>query len=143
MKIITYIVLGLLLAVSGYAAVQWTINRSQAGQIAALETRVQTAEGTLIAIGSASMVSDELTRGMTEAIAAIGDRGVTVTERVVRMERENEEVRDLLGTRLPDAGCMLDDTCAASEGTATRRLAVDSLPAAAPAKVRGSARSGQ
>lgn len=138
MKIIAYVLLGLLLAVSGYAAVQWTINRSQAGQIAALETRVQTAEGTLIAIGSASMVSDELTRGMTEAIAAIGDRGVTVTERVVRMERENEEVRDLLGTRLPDAGCMLDDTCAASEGTATRRVAADTVPAAPPGKVGGS-----
>lgn len=137
MKIIAYVLLGLLLAVSGYAAVQWTINQSNENKIVALETRVHAAEASLNAITGANVVSNTLSSQLSEMIGKINDKGVVINERVIRMERENEQVRDLLGTALPDAGCMLDDTCGAAGSTSTVSASSGTVQAATPREVRG------
>jgi hypothetical protein len=137
MKIITYILLAALLAVSGYAAVQWTINQSNESKITNLETRVHAAEGSLSAIQAANTVSDTLSSQLSEMIGKINDKGVVINERVVKMERENEQVRDLLGTALPDAGCMLDDTCGAASSASTIGASTGNVQAPTPGKVRG------
>ena len=121
MKIISYIVLVLFLIVGGLAATYFTKSRIQDAKIADLESDLDVAEESLQKIQQSVATSDRVIATLSESLAEIDEKGSVVTERVYMLERNNEQVRIFLDTRLPESGCMLDDSCTATELRASKR----------------------
>lgn len=113
MKILSYIVLALFLAVASLAATYYTKSKVQDAKIATLEADLDVAKDSLDTVRAAVDASDKVLRSLSGALNNIDERGSEISERVATLERNYEEIRDLLATPLPSGGCMLDDSCAA------------------------------
>lgn len=114
MKILSYIVLALFLAVASLAATYYTKSKVQDEKIAALEADLGAAKDSLDTVRTAVDASDKVLRALSGALNSIDERGSEISERVTTLERNYEEIRDLLATPLPSGGCLLDDSCAAA-----------------------------
>lgn len=130
MKIISYIVLGLFLAVSGLAATFWVKSTALEAKVTTMSKDLEITKQSLNTIQTTVDVSDRIIAPLNEALGRIDEKGAAVTERVVYMERTNEQVRDLLSVNLPAGGCLLDDTCGAGPVRPTEPSAADALPPA-------------
>lgn len=114
MKILSYIVLALFLAVASLAATYYTKSKVQDEKIAALEADLGAAKDSLDTVRTAVDASDKVLRALSGALNSIDERGSEISERVTTLERNYEEIRDLLAIPLPSGGCLLDDSCAAA-----------------------------
>lgn len=114
MKILSYIVLALFLAVASLAVTYYTKSKSRDAEIAVLRTDLDAARGSLQTVQIAVDASDKVLRALSGALNNIDERGSEISERVSTLERNHEEIRDLLATPLPSGGCLLDDSCTAA-----------------------------
>lgn len=89
---------------AGYGA--WQSNRATDAleKLDALSTRLDALQQGVDASNAAIMAMDT-------NLARVAAKAVTVRERVITMERNDATVRAFLDIPVPDAGCMLDDTC--------------------------------
>lgn len=113
MKILSYIVLALFLAVASLAATYYTKSKVQDERIATLEADLEVAKDSLDTVRTAVDASDKVLRALSGALNNIEQRGSEISERVTTLEKNHEEIRVLLATPLPSGGCLLDDSCAA------------------------------
>lgn len=111
MKILSYIVLALFLIVGGLAATYYVKSKVQDSKITVLESNLGAAEKSLAEVRDSIAASDRIIRGLSGTLSEIDERGSVITERVSMLERNNEEIRRLLDTRLPESGCLLDNSC--------------------------------
>ena len=118
LKIVSYAVLGLFLATAGLAGTYYVQSLRQEAVIENLAGRVVTAEGQLKSamtsldeIEKSVEASDQIIGTLNDALGRITESDWMITERITMLERNNVQIRDLLSTRLPDNGCLLDNTC--------------------------------
>lgn len=121
MKILSYIVLALFLAVASLAVSYYAKSKMQDAKIAALEADLDVAKDSLETVKTAVDASDKVLRALSGALNNIDERGSEISERVSMLERNYEEIRDLLATPLPSGGCLLDDSCTAAVVRPTER----------------------
>lgn len=121
MKILNYIMLGMLLVVSGLLVTFWGQSKVQAERIGTLETDLNTANESLLTIKSATEKSDRELLRLSTDLSKVTEKGSMVGERVSMLERTNDEIRDLLSAALPVSGCLLDDSCEAGAAATQRR----------------------
>jgi cob(I)alamin adenosyltransferase len=114
MKILSYIVLALFLAVASLAATYYTKSKVQDEKIAMLEADLDVAKDSLDTVRTAVDASDKVLRALSGALNSIEQRGSEISERVTTLEKNHEEIRVLLATPLPSGGCLLDDSCTAA-----------------------------
>lgn len=114
MKILSYIVLALFLAVGSLAVTYYTKSKVQDAKIATLEGDLGVAKDSLATVQTAVDASDKVLRALSGALNNVDERGSEISERVTTLERNHEEIRDLLATPLPSGGCLLDDSCTAA-----------------------------
>lgn len=101
-----YAAIGVVIALlAGYGA--WQSNKAAT----ALE-KVDAMSAQLSALQRGVDASNEAIGRLDAAMVKVSAKAATVRERVITMERENAAVRSFLDIPVPDAGCMLDDTCA-------------------------------
>lgn len=136
MKVISYLVLALFLAVSGLAAVYYVKSGQQDATIGLLSSDLEATKKSLQEIETSVEASDAIIGSLNEGLLKIGERGSVVAERLVMLERNNAEIRDLLSTRLPAGGCLLDNTCDAPSLYPTEQSPVDPVRPAALAEKR-------
>lgn len=121
MKILNYIMLGMLLVVSGLLVTFWGQSKLQATRIGELEGELGTVSANLSAIQTATENSDRELLRLNADLSKVTEKGSMVGERVSMLERTNDEIRDLLSTALPANGCLLDNSCEAGAAAAQRR----------------------
>lgn len=114
MRIIAYILLGVLLCTAGIAGTQIALNKRKADRIVALEARLTAAEQSVTDMRKERAISDHLVEELGTGMAKIAEKRHTITERVTYLERSDEAIRNVLDVPLPDNGCLLDDTCGAA-----------------------------
>lgn len=142
MKIISYLLLALFLAVAGLAAVYYVKSKHQETIIDKMAVDVRAARDSLSSIKTSVEASDRIIGNLHDALSQISEQRNVVTERVIMLEKTNAEIRDLLATRLPPSGCLLDDTCNAPQVRTAEPGPVAPVHTTYPQKERGSARSG-
>lgn len=118
LKIVSYTVLVLFLGTAGFGAVYYVQSLHQKAVIAELARTVagtrrdlETAMSSLDEVERSVEASDAIIGSLNEALGRITQSDWVITERVAMLERNNVQIRDLLSTRLPDNGCLLDNTC--------------------------------
>lgn len=121
LKIVSYAVLGLFLATSGLGLAYYikTLHQDRvienlAGRVVQAEGQLGTAMDSLDEIERSVQASDAIIGTLHEALATIAASDGAIGERIEMLERNNVEIRDLLSTRLPDGGCLLDNSCSHS-----------------------------
>lgn len=115
MKILSYIVLALFIAVGSLAVTYHSKSQLQDGRIAELENDLGAAKQSLSNVQAAVDASDKVLRTLGGALSKIDERGSEISERVFTLEKNHEEIRNLLATPLPSGGCLLDDSCDAGQ----------------------------
>lgn len=125
MKTLSYVVLVLFLIVGGLAVTYFVKSKVQDSKITVLESNLHTAEKSLTEVRQSVAASDRIIKGLTGTLSEIDERGSVITERVSMLERNNEQIRRLLDTRLPESGCLLDNSCGSSGVRPTERSAAD------------------
>lgn len=118
LKIVSYTVLVLFLGTAGFGAVYYVQSLHQKAVIAELAQTVagtrrdlESAMKSLDEIERSVEASDEIITTLNEALNRVTEGDWAITERVAMLERNNVQIRDLLSTRLPDSGCLLDNSC--------------------------------
>lgn len=118
LKVVSYTVLVLFLATAGLALTYWTQYTHQRAVVAELASEVvqtrsdlKSAMQSLDEIERSVEASDEIITTLNEALGRVTESDWAITERVAMLERNNVQIRDLLSTRLPDNGCLLDNSC--------------------------------
>lgn len=112
MKILSYFVLALFLIVGGLAVAYYVKSKGQDVKITVLQSDLDSANKSLRQVEQSVAASDRIIKGLTGSLSEIDQRGSVITERVSMLERNNEQIRRLLDTRLPESGCLLDNSCA-------------------------------
>lgn len=120
MKIISYVVLTLFLAVAGLASVYYVKTQKLEADIARMGGELKTTQGvldstkeSLAAVERSMEVSDKLIGELGSTLRKTSERGSMISERVSMLEKNNAEIRSFLALHLPDDGCLLDNTCEA------------------------------
>ena len=142
MKIISYVVLGLFLAVAGLAGVYYVKAQQLEASIARMDGQLKTTQDvlsttqqSLSAVEASVKVSDKLLSDLGNTLRQSDERGSMIGERVSMLERNNAEIRSFLALRLPDDGCLLDNTCEAGVSVpAPKPRAADQVRPAASGK---------
>lgn len=124
MKIITYAVLALFLIVGGLGLVYYVKSTEQGTEIKLLKDDLETTNRSLDQVRTGVAESDKIIKGLSSTLSKIDEKGSAVSERVILLERNNAKIRDFLNTRLPESGCLLDDSCA-NGVSATERSTAD------------------
>lgn len=139
MKILTYAILALFLAVSALCAVYYVEAKRQEAVIEVMATNLaetrdhlKATRESIVRVQESMMVADGIIGNLHTALTAINDKGSVVTERIIMLEKNNAEIRDLLDTRLPADGCLLDDTCTAPRNPSGVRQSEPSSPTRVP-----------
>lgn len=145
LKIVSYTVLVLFLGTAGFGAVYYVQSLHQKAVIAELARTVagtrrdlETAMSSLDEVERSVEASDAIIGSLNEALGRITQSDWAITERITMLERNNVQIRSLLSTRLPDNGCLLDNTCRYTGVPAyeSERSAVDPVQPAAPGPER-------
>lgn len=123
MKIISYIVTALFILVGGFALTYFVQYKSQKEEMTRISADLDSTKGQLAtSIQTVARIEQEVSAselaltGLADKVSVIGDKGSEVATRIYTLERNNEKIRELLSTRLPEHGCLLDDTCSAPSG---------------------------
>lgn len=139
MKILTYAILALFIAISALCAVYYVEAKRQEAVIEVMannlvETRshLEATRKSIAEVQRSMTVADGIIGNLHTALTAINDKGSIVTERIIMLEKNNAEIRDLLDTRLPADGCLLDDTCTAPRNPSGVRQSGPSSPTRVP-----------
>lgn len=118
LKVVSYTVLVLFLSTAGLALTYWGQYTHQRAVVAELANKVvqtradlESAMKSLDEIERSVEASDEIITTLNEALSRVTEGDWAITERVAMLERNNVQIRDLLSTRLPDSGCLLDNSC--------------------------------
>lgn len=118
LKVVSYTVLVLFLSTAGLALTYWGQYTHQRAVVAELANKVvqtradlESAMKSLDEIERSVEASDEIITTLNEALGRVTEGDWAITERVAMLERSNVQIRDLLSTRLPDDGCLLDNSC--------------------------------
>lgn len=142
MKIISYVVLALFLAVAGLAGVYYVKTQTLEASIATMDGELKTTQGvlastqhSLAAVERSVEVSDKLLGELGSSLRKTSEKGSMIGERVAMLEKNNAEIRSFLALPLPDDGCLLDNTCEAGVPlSASQPRADDKLRTAATGK---------
>lgn len=118
LKIVSYSVLGLFLVTGSLALTYYIQTIRQDAVISELASRVnesnsrlETAMDSLDEIERSVQASDKIITALQETLGQVTESDWAISERIEMLERNNVEIRDLLSTRLPDNGCLLDNSC--------------------------------
>jgi len=83
----------------------------QEAKIAQLREDNQRATAGLAEVAAAQKATDAILGSLQSDLAAIRIDRTSVYEKIEHLEKTNEQVRNLLDTRLPAGSCVLDNSC--------------------------------
>lgn len=72
----------------------------------------------LTKIEASREADDTILASLASDIAGLRVQRAAIDDKITILEKSNEQVRDLLDTRLPPDGCLLDDSCEGRNPTA-------------------------